>query len=295
MKKISFIALLVLSSCIVFAQSLVKNQYKSALLLNDSTIYSINDIPTIQAIQYASKEIGYHAFYKESHLLHATFIKKDEFFIFEEYDQSGNIISKGKLLQNVMYCKKDSHSIMSPITLKEIEKHITCYYNLIKIGQWEYNYNDIKTKGNYFNGKKDGIWKTYVNDNRLSNISTYKMDSIVSDSNINSVNNYTKDSLRNLLNSTWYVTPINKKSATFIFEKNTNDYTFDYTLKINNDNLFEKSYKFKIDNTPNNFTGNWRLNDDKSVTLTYNNKEIILYILYIDNKEIIIKETNNKI
>jgi outer membrane receptor for ferric coprogen and ferric-rhodotorulic acid len=121
------------------------------------------------------------------------------------------------------------------------------------------------------------------------------MDSIVSDSNINSVNNYSKDSLANLLNSTWYVTPINKKSATFIFEKNTNDYTFDYTLKINNDNLFEKSYKFKIDNTPNNFTGNWRLNDDKSLTLTYNNKKTILYILYIDNKEIIIKETNNKI
>jgi hypothetical protein len=295
MNKIFFIVLLITYSCIVYSQSLVKNQYKSVLLLNDSSIYSINDIPTIQAIQYAGKEIGYHAFYKESHLLHATFIKKDEFFVFEEYDQNGHIISKGKLLQNVIYCKKDSQSILSPITLKEIEKHITCYYNLIKIGQWEYNYNDIKTKGNYFNGKKDGIWKTFINDNRLSNLRTYKMDSILADSNINSVNNYSKDSLSNLLNSIWYVTPINKNTSTFIFEKNTNDYTFDYTLKINNNNLFEKSYKFKIDNTPNNFTGNWRLNDDKSLTLTYNNKETILYILYIDNKEIIIKETNNKI
>jgi len=292
MKNILSLVTLFCINFVCFSQALMKYQYKSVLLLNDSSIYVNNDASIQKPINYGGKEIGFHTFYNQSNILHATFIKKDDFYIYEEYDQQGNIIAKGKLIQNVLYCKKDSQIIFSPITLKEIEKHVTCYYSLVKIGVWEYH--DIeqnKLIGNYFNGKKDGIWKSYLNNTYLSNIKWYKMDRLVRDSNVHSINQYQKDSLNHLLGGLWYATIIDTNHQTAILERKTKDYSFDYCLKLFSNNLFERNKKFIVENNPNNsLKGAWKWNDDNTITLSSNEQHITLQFLYIDKNEIIIKE-----
>lgn len=278
------------------AQSMLKFQYKTALLLNDSNMYVIPDASDIKAINYGGKEIAYHSFFKNTHQLHATFIKKDDYYIFEEYNTAGNIIAKGKFIQNVLYCKKDTQNIFSPITLKEIEKHITCYYNLVKVGIWEYNtLRNEKIIGNYFNGKKDGIWKSYINDSYLSNIKTYKLDVVLKDSSIHQISNYNKDSLKSLLDGVWYATTINKADSTYILQRDSKDFSFEYSIKIMNDQLFERNAKFIIENSPlNSLKGNWKWNDDNTLSLSTSNQNIIIQFLYIDKKEIIIKEIHQQ-
>lgn len=292
MKNTISLFTLIFISFVSFSQGLIKSQYKSVLLLNDSSIYVNNDASIQKPIIYAGKEIGFHTFYNHSNILHATFIKKDDFYIYEEYDQLGNIIAKGKLIQNVLYCKKDSQMILSPITLKEIEKHITCYYSLVKIGAWEYHDLDHnKLTGNYFNGKKDGTWKNYLNNSYLSNIKWYKMDSLIRDSNVHSIHQFHKDSLNHMLGGMWYATIIGSDQQTALLERKTNDYSFDYSLKLSNDNLFERNKKFIVENNPfNSMKGQWKWNDDNTITLSTNNQLITLQFLYIDKNEIIIKE-----
>ena len=297
MKSIFIIILFIISSCYLSAQSSLKYQYKTILLLNDSNLYVNTKLSDIKAILFGAKEIGYHSFYSNTHQLHATFIKKDDFFIFEEYDLDGNIIAKGKYIQNVLFCKKDTQNILSPITLKEIEKHITCYYNLVKVGVWEYTKSsNEKIIGNYFNGKKDGIWKCYLNENYLSHIQMYKLGIMTKDSSIHQVTNYTKDSLRAILdNGIWYATNINQIDTTYILQKESKDFSFDYTLKFSTDNLFERNSKFIIENsTLNSIKGKWIWNEDNTLTLSSVNRLITLQFLYIDNKEIIIKEIHQQ-
>lgn len=292
MKKLGLICILFCLQQLLWSQGSIKYQIKNEVLFADSNLYEAKESPTIKPISYLGKDIAYHAFYNHSNILHAVFIKKEDQFVFEEYAMSGAIIAKGKLMQNMLYCVKDTHNILSPITLKVTEKHITCYYSLLKVGKWEIMDEEQNIhSGNYFNGKKDGVWKYYINKDYLSNIQIYRMDSLLQDSNVHHVSNYSKDSLSHLLGGLWYASILDKNTHTMILKREVKDYSYDYSLKMLADNNFERNKQFIVANDPEtSMKGNWEWNADNSLTLNAHKQQIRLQFLYVDKKEIIIKE-----
>lgn len=284
---ICFLHIITLSS--MHAQ--LKLNYKTEYLFHDTLLYNIYDNPRIQHVKIAGKDVLFHAYYKHSQILHAVFLKKDDFFYFEEYTYDGDVCARGKLVTNPKYCKKDTQHIFSPITLKEIENTITCYYALVKVGQWEYINEQTTLSGSYFNGKKEGIWKKTIGNNLVSNIYSYKSDSLYKDSSIANIQNYQNDSLYNILHGVWFASRMSKQGDTYILERENREFTFDYSLKFKNDFSFERNNKFLIDKHPHNHNeGTWSWNNDKTLSLITAEEKTTYQILYIDKKRIIVQK-----
>ena len=99
------------------------------------------------------------------------------------------------------------------------------------------------------------------------------------------------DSLSHLLGGLWYASILDKNTHTLILKREVKDYTYDFSLKMLADNNFERNKQFIVANDPEtSMKGNWQWNADNSLTLNANKQQITLQFLYVDKKEIIIKE-----